>query len=287
MSIKDYKNLVQFILKNPTDKIGIIGGEPTLHPNFIDIIKITKEASKNKPISLYTNGIELKKFLPFLDKTKILLNYNNPKDMSNKQYIKLQDTLDTIHKLGWFANKTVTIGCNIHLNDTNYDYIWNAVRKYSLSEIRCSVVSPGGIYKQWRNNKNQYFIKLKPIFLNFCQNALIYNCKLVLDCSYIPLCYFDKTEMEIISSSCVLTACENNCPTVIDFTTDGKVTSCFGAYYPIEFFEFNNTQELSFYLFNNYKLNLIENNNQGKCLNCNLHQNKQCQGGCLAFSSLS
>lgn len=59
MSIENYENLLNFILKNPFDTVGIIGGEPTLHPQFSDIIKLTKEKCSDRKVVLFTNGIEL------------------------------------------------------------------------------------------------------------------------------------------------------------------------------------------------------------------------------------
>jgi uncharacterized radical SAM superfamily Fe-S cluster-containing enzyme len=38
MSLENYIKTLDFILKNPVDGIGILGGEPTLHPDFSKII---------------------------------------------------------------------------------------------------------------------------------------------------------------------------------------------------------------------------------------------------------
>lgn len=287
MSIEDYTKLVDFILKNPMDKIGIIGGEPTLHPQFLDIIKITKEKSagrKQLPI-LFTNGIELKPFLSYLDNMNILLNYNHPNTMTVKQQEKLLNTLEEINKLGYF-NNTLFLGCNIHLNCKNYDYIWDVVKKYSLTKIRCSVVSPGGQYKEWIYKKHEYFSLLKPIFLDFCKKAEELNCKLHFDCSYIPLCYFSDEEKELINKvSDIKKECNVLCSSVVDFTVNLKVTSCFGVYEPIDFNKFSNTDSLKIYLFEKYNKKLAKLNNQGICKTCQSHQEGKCQGGCLAFAS--
>ena len=289
MSLEDYEKLVDFILKNPFDKIGIIGGEPTLHPQFLDILKLTKEKSigRKQPPILFTNGIELKPYLPYLKDMNVLINYNNPNLMTQTQRNKLFEVLEESYNLGYFSNLYM-IGCNIHLNCTDYSYIWDAVEKYSIKVIRCSVVSPGGIYGGWKTKKDEYFIKLKPIFLNFCKQAKEFNCKLNFDCSYIPLCYFTDDERKLIDEvSEIIKTCNSLCPSVIDFTTDLKVTSCFGSYNPIEFEQFSNTKSLGFYLFNKFNKQLAKANNQGKCATCEAHQSGSCQGGCLSFSSLA
>jgi hypothetical protein len=93
---------------------------------------VTKEQAHNRKIQLFTNGIELKQYLSQLEDVQILINYNNPKNLTNDQFNKLQDTLETA-----FQNySNVTIGCNIYLDCENYDYIWDIVSKYNLKKIR-------------------------------------------------------------------------------------------------------------------------------------------------------
>ena len=79
--------------------------------------------------------------------------------------------------------------------------------------------------------------------------------------------------------------CFDFCPAILDFTTDLKVTTCFGVYNPIDFSKFTNTQSLATYLFQKQNKKLAKLNNQGKCSTCEAHKNGSCQGGCLAFSS--
>lgn len=286
MSIQDYEKVIDFILKNPIDSVNIIGGEPTLHPQFENILKITKQKTTMsiKPSILFTNGIELEKYLPLMDNIDILINCNDPKYFTKEQSFKFNATLDKIFQLDWFNTK-VTCGCNIHLNNTDYSYFWNIVDKYKLKTARCSVVSPGGIYKDWKSKKDEYFTLLKPIFLNFCQEAKKHDCVLCMDCAHIPFCYFNDMEIELIKSICNLKYCKDFCHCVIDITPDLKATSCFGVYQPIDFLDkFHNTIFLNKYLFNNFNKILALSNNTDKCYNCEKLKNLQCQGGCLAFS---
>ena len=287
MSLDDYNKLLDFILKNPQDRIGILGGEPTLHPNFSDIINITKQKCPVTHITLFSNGIELEKFLPELDGISILINYNNPKNLTKIQQEKLSNTLDKIYSMGRFnIENRCFIGCNIHLNCTNYDYIWDIVDKYSLKLIRCSVVSPGGIYTDWKDKKDKYFNLMKPIYLDFCKQAIIHNCKISMDCSHIPSCYFTDEEMKLVNKACdERKTCYPVCPSVVDFTVDLKATGCFGAYEPIDYNKFSNTKSLSFYLYSKFNKPLAKLNNTGKCATCEQHANGSCQGGCLAFAN--
>jgi hypothetical protein len=70
--------------------------------------------------------------------------------MSFEQVNKFRSTLHHIFQLGWIHNEKVICGCNLHLNEINYNWIWELVDSYHISRLRCSVVSPGGCYTLWR-----------------------------------------------------------------------------------------------------------------------------------------
>lgn len=55
ISIEELYNILKFL--NNEKNIGLIGGEPTLHPDFENIVKILAEQNKN--ILLFTNGVYL------------------------------------------------------------------------------------------------------------------------------------------------------------------------------------------------------------------------------------
>lgn len=198
MSLEQYSKLLDFILKDPENRIGILGGEPTLHPQFIELLNLTKEKCKKRQIILFTNGIELKQFLPYIDGIQVLINYNHPNNLSEIQKNKLQQSLNAIEELDWFNVNRISLGCNIYLGCTDYSYFWDAVSKYKLKIVRCSVVAPGGIYTDWKNKKDEYFNLLKPVYLEFCKEAIKHNCILEMDCSHVPFCYFTEEEKELV-----------------------------------------------------------------------------------------
>lgn len=167
-----------------------------------------------------------------------------------EQYNKFLQCLEVCAENNWFINNKVSCGCNLYLDCNNYDYIWHIVDQYQLSELRCSVVAPGGCYQQFKYNKKYYYNSLKPIFLNFCQNALIHKCKLYLDCNHIPMCYFTETEKKLLYATCN-NLYDDFCEPTIDFTPDLRASSCFGAYDLIDINQFHTLSELRRFLFIN------------------------------------
>lgn len=54
ISLKNFKAALDFILKDNEEMVGLIGGEPTLHPQFEEIIKLLKYDKRVKNIILFT-----------------------------------------------------------------------------------------------------------------------------------------------------------------------------------------------------------------------------------------
>lgn len=85
VDLERYKKDLEKIKKtfHIIDSIGVMGGEPLLHPDFLEIVKITRKVLKYTGIFIFTNGICLKdkddKFWKALGKEKanfIITRYN-------------------------------------------------------------------------------------------------------------------------------------------------------------------------------------------------------------------
>lgn len=285
ISLTDFDKICNFINSNYLIKqrIGIIGGEPTLHPQFQDIIKYIDNL-KNTNFILFTNGIELFNFLNYIpDNLKILINYNNCKNMSYEQYNSLTKTMDRLYDLGWLSPKhKASIGCNIYLENTDYSFLWEVVDKYKISTFRVSVAVPPYLIE-----KDNYYNKMIPIYLNFVKEAKKRNIVLDQDCNQIPNCYFTKKQLDEIKSYVKFK--QNNCQSfkcspVIDITPDFKASSCFGNNEFIDCNLFENFSDLyNYFQYKNY-IKMENNYFNNKCSQCIASITKTCQGGCLAFA---
>ena len=287
MSLDDFRKILSFIARTPKNHIGIIGGEPTLHPQFIDILKEVNKycLEVNTGATLFTNGIELDQFVPYIgERIGMLINCNTPEYQSTESFNKQRATLDHLYELAWFDNRA-NCGCNIYPGCTDYSYIWDIVDRYHLNHLRTSVVSPAACYESWRKDKEGYYNYMKPIFLKFCEDACKHNCKLNIDCGHIPMCYFDKDETDLVNSIC--DNCNNDfCSPVVDINPNFKATACFGSYDPVDIRDFDNLLELERYLLIKKSYPKVEANCTGKCTTCKRYKLLQCQGGCLGFGEV-
>lgn len=287
MSVEDYRKVLEFLSRSPRNYVGIIGGEPTLHPDFKEILKETNKYCKevDTGATLFTNGINLEPFLGDIgDRIGILINCNSPEYQPAELFKKQRECLDHLDALSWF-DKKVTCGCNIHPGLTDYSYFWDIVKRYKLKHARVSVVSPAAQYECYRSDKEAYYEMMKPIFIDFCKEAMRHNCVVNLDCGHIPMCYFTMEEKEIVEKACD-GLYQDFCHPVIDITPDFKATACFGAYETVDFRDFNNLDELDRYLLLKHNYVRAQANCTGKCTTCKKHELLQCQGGCLGFANL-
>ena len=292
ITMDDFRKILGFLARTPDNHIGIIGGEPTLHPDFENILKEVNKYCKecNTTATLFTNGINLDKYLPYIgERIGTLLNLNSPDSMDPEQWRNTMDLLDHLDSLSWLEDRPdgparLNIGVNVHPGCTDYSFAWDIVDKYHLTHLRTSVTSPGGIYYEMRKDKEAYYAKMKPIFLEHCKNAIKHRCKLNLDCNRIPVCYFNREEMEIIDQACDRYR-ESFCEPVIDIKADFKVYACFGQTdQSVDMRDFNDIHELRRYLFANITIPHYKANCTGKCASCKKHELMICQGGCLSFS---
>jgi pyruvate-formate lyase-activating enzyme len=177
ITIEDFRKILDFVSRSTENYIGIIGGEPTLHPNFKEILKEVNTYCKevDTGATLFTNGINLEPFIPEIgDRIGLLINCNSPQFQPKELFDKQRKTLDRLYELSWF-DKKVTCGCNIHPGLEDYSFFWDIVDRYHLDHVRVSVVSPAAQYETYRSDKELYYFMMKPRFVQFCKDALNMN----------------------------------------------------------------------------------------------------------------
>lgn len=291
ISLDQFKRTLKWIGED-AEEIGLIGGEPTLHPQFNEILDIIKNYSNSRRtphfFTLFTNGIYLDKYIQNLPPNMgILINVNQPQAMTTEQYAKMIKNIATLSKMGWCIDhgkgRRVTLGCNICQEITNYNFIWDITKAFNITDLRISVVAP--TKKEQLENKEEYYNLMKPIFLNFVKKAIENKVRLHPDCNQIPGCYFSEEEIKLFNK--VYAPTERKlyfcCKPVIDISIDFSATSCFGCYQRIDCNNFKDLEELERYMIYKVMAPKIACNNQGKCKTCKKFEFLQCQGGCLAF----
>lgn len=280
ITMEQFENILNFLSRSRTGRIALIGGEPTIHPNFSNILEraITFAAERKTSCVVFSNGINLGEYARLFLKSNCLMNVNHPDILGESKWNDLIHSLKRLKACG--AIKNITFGINLYPDMIDYDYIFNLAKEYGKDRIRCSYVAPTCEYSNV--DKKQYYTNAKELFIPFVKKAKSLGIRINLDCNKIPLCYFTSEEFAEFCET--VEGWNSFCNPVVDISPDMKGTACFGAYNLVDLTQFNNLEEAERYLLLKEMYPRALNNGSGGCCDCDKFKNLSCQGGCLAFS---
>lgn len=290
ISLINFQKAVEFILKDNHEQIGIMGGEPTLHPNFSSILHYLKDNAQVEDVILFTNGVNLENFIPQLSnkKFRVLFNCNSPEQIGISSYKKMIDNIrKCITQFG--MGDRVAIGVNIYSPDIDYTYIFDILRELQLKYLRISIVVPNTPMDH-DCNVLEFFAKMKSVTFDMIKKALKNGIMPVFDCNKPPVCWYSHKEREEIIAlsrnqiSNILLQ-ESTCYPVIDILQDLTAIRCMGCYTDnrVRISDFQSIHELRDY----FRMMIDEPINHSvvhpDCEECYYHQVEKCNPGCLIY----
>ena len=247
ISIERFDEILEWIRPYAEEnrcRIGIFGGEPTLHPEFETIMEHTSAFCQkyNAWTILFTNGICLTpniiKTIP--DKMGILINCNHPSGYQEKDLNQFHNNLDFLYSIGWLGDHTqrISLGMTICEDIDDLSFYYNLLKKYNHNRIRLAVdMSKEKIYSK------EYNMKMKNKFLevmDFCSKEEIYN--IGLDC-HIPLQFFTKEEQERIFQVIPKEKYIAPCYPEYEIFPNLTMTGCFTHYQNIDCTQYKNYKD--------------------------------------------
>lgn len=276
ISTGNFKKAIDFIVKSGEKKIGLIGGEPTLHPEFLELIDYV--IGKVKTILLFTNGIieeDISRKLGNIEDEEfsVLLNLNDKSSYPSRQLELIEYTLKCL-------GEKVSLGYNIHTTEFDLNFHLEMIMKYGLSkELRVGLASPIA-----GNGVKDFF---KPSDDTRVAKALIKNAEmleqndvlLTLDCGFY-MCMFTSEQLGILTEKTA--GFKSICNPILDIDLDLNVHRCF----PVtgvatkKLLDFKDTEGVRKDFLKRFEALKILGN-EGRCLTCKYLKRKQCSGWCL------
>lgn len=265
--------------------VGLLGGEPTLHSRFIEIVNLfLKEGFY---VNLFSNGLYnsiVSDFLSALGNASvgIILNIN--------EFCLKDSRSELIHrnlsKLKSSKIKNITLSLNYYILNQNTDYIFDLAEKYGIRTIRIGFSNP----ILGKKNHSISLEELKTqgdtiyLFLKKCvQNKLSFS----IDCgSYIPCMFTDPQVKEMLLWSQNFSNGICSLDGALDVGINLDIWRCF----PLSdakkgnLKNFKSESEINSFLaksFSHYHKRLFP---LDECYDCNLGIKKLCGGGCLSRS---
>lgn len=292
ITVENFKKAIDFIAEKDS-KVGIIGGEPTIHPEFEKLIDIAINDCRINKVTVYTNGINIDKYERVLSKrgVSMLINLNSPNDIGLKNYNKIIENINRYYNKYGLDN--VTFGINMYKTDFDYEYMIKALDKFNINVVRTSIAVPNNV-----NSRDfdmiEYFKSMKPRVFEFFKKLGEMGIMPFYDCNAMPLCVLTDEEREWLKTfvkyerkcNCVCNLVDPaTCFPVIDILPDLTSVRCFGCseQSKIKISNFSNTNDLSNFFVHEIDSYATVLPTHPQCKDCYYKHTKQCSGGCLAY----
>lgn len=281
LSKGNLRKFIRFLKRSGEKEVNIIGGEPTLHSSFVELMDQVFKSGMEAV--LFTNGIippDRLKYLASLppENYKILINANDPRTLSSKHARALENTLEVFAGQG-----NVALGINIFSEDQDFDYIIRYARKHSYPLLRWSIANPTcGSGEHNYRTRYRKIVKRAVQFLERANGAGLHThaddvaivpC-LISSKYFTTLHLFDDADRKLTWG----------CTTPpIDVDTSLRLMRCFAMpYYDGNYLDdFESFEEVNRYFKYLYG-QLFNHHLFSKCRTCRYKRSRGCYEGCLA-----
>jgi MoaA/NifB/PqqE/SkfB family radical SAM enzyme len=285
MDLEDFEKLLDWYEKQEIKNITVTGGEPTVHPNFKEMIDIINR--RKFRMTIVTNGLFPSTFLDKVIKKKesFVLSYRKPEEYSQGNSELLNKNLQSISD----RNLNIRLVYNMSHNNTDPNYILDVCKRYKINHVILNVIFPN-ISK---NNEYVSFTQLSQMGSSIVENIGIlirHGIKVVIR-RPLPFCIFTTTQRLWLEKNADLHGVCLVGSRRYYINTDLSLLPCSvlstdSSFKGPNVFQFNSEKEaIHYYSDSMTKLKwkpLIK-----ECLECNFYKQKECQGGCLIYKLIT
>lgn len=295
ITIKDFLEAVSFVTRTGPARIGLIGGEPTLHPGFGVIMQLLADHPRVSGVTLYTNGLLLDRFVPQVihPKTTVLVNCNSPLIIGENAFNTMRQNLDTLI-FGHGMKDRIGLGINLFSNDLDYSYITELLQRYDHHRVRISLTVPD-FSSCGETDVLEYFAGRKRFLMAFFRKMDSIQVLPYYDCNYPPDCIWTDEEKEWLKDyvdrydekKSNLIGRPSVCLPVIDILPNLQAVRCFGMsdFMKVPIAEFQCAADLKDYFVNEIDSNAYKLPVCGDCRDCYERKTRKCVPGCIGFKS--
>lgn len=288
MSIDNYLSILNFLKKSNEKSIRLIGGEPTLHPQFSKLLDIYLQDDYFQSLVIFSNCLfnenVLKSIFDVKLKKKILIapNINSKDDIGEEKYKLIENNIKYLSKI----NAIESLGVNIYKLDQDIEPIFMLAKENNIRKIRWSLA----IHKRTENNIIEKYVKdFEPLLVKFINKAAEYNIIIERDCNSLPLCLLKDETVRLLSYVSPIDLINDHrtaCIPTLDIDPSLNIYRCFGVSNHKKSFEDYKNKTIRD-LLNDFKSDFYELEhkplfeNCKQCLKYKMNDNKSCS--CLKY----
>jgi MoaA/NifB/PqqE/SkfB family radical SAM enzyme len=188
LSLENFKKILEWFKSQNIPHFNVLGGEPTIHPKFNDMLKLTNE--NNLRVRIFTNNLFnqpiFKNNAGCIESVRV--NFNKPTDYKEDEKKIFDSNLSFLHD----NNFNIVLCFNITPDTKYYDYFIDTCLKYNVNQVFWATTCPGlkkeNLFVEMDELKN-----MTPFLIDFVQSCIDQGVFPLLIKS-LPLCIFDSYE---------------------------------------------------------------------------------------------
>lgn len=278
-----FEQRLDFLEHSDIQEIRLIGGEPTLHPHFREIVEMA--SARQKRLVVFSHGLIPERALVCLEALSpenctVLVNTNASRNGYGPTEKEESQRTETIRRLG----SKVLPGFTIYTPDFEMGFLLELIETTGCKkQIRV------GLAQAVLSTTNQYlhpkqYPAVGQRLARFAELASSKAVRLELDCGFV-LCMFSDDDRQILRSAG--TNLESRCNPILDIGLDGRTIHCFPLTGRIESPPNHRmtAQELRKELSSKTRAYRTAGIYK-ECSDCQFKLNGSCSGGCLASTLL-
>ena len=283
MTMENVRRVIDFLQRSNFPIFRVMGGEPTLHPQFNEIIRLAIAA--NMRVDVLSNATWSESTANLFERIPskylmFLLNIDHPDNYTSKQWGLIQRNLNRLKGRGG-----ITLSFNVFEKQPRGNYVLDLATCYDFKYIRLSlslpVMNAGNVYLPI-----EQLSEIAPFVLQFLRDAESKGISVQFD-NAVPLCIFDEAQVGKLLLHGVYDLNRNlRCNPIIDIGPDLTIWSCF-CLSPLKnrrLDEFQTLAEAQAYyskVWSAYQDTIYP---MEKCYTCLYREKWGCQGGCLSYA---
>jgi MoaA/NifB/PqqE/SkfB family radical SAM enzyme len=220
LEVSDFDARLDFLDRSDVDQARLLGGEPTLHPQFPKLVELAR--ARGKKVVVFTNGLMPEESLACLEELSatectVLVNVNDPSEAGEETFERQRAT---IRRLG----KRALLGFNIYRPDFQPDFLLSLV-----AEADCKPAVRLGLAHPCLSGDNRYihpnqYVAIGQKIVRFARDAAGSNVTVEFDCGFVR-CMFSDEDLETLEALGADVGWR--CNPILDVGVDGRVIHCY------------------------------------------------------------
>jgi radical SAM protein with 4Fe4S-binding SPASM domain len=283
LSWDDLIYVADFFEGSGEKNLSLLGGEPTLHPHFVDFVSYLLE--RRFRINVFTNGIlspaKLAEASSHLlnapvEALSFVCNMNHPSISKPEETARIEEFLSTF-------SRYTSPGYNIHKPHFDIGFLFDAIGRFGLKRhVRLGLAHPipGEVNTCVMPNEMPAMIAC---LLGFLPTFHSLRVTPGFDCGF-PLCLFTNEQIGMLYKANTQRLVFG-CGPALDIGPDLSVWPCFplSNFHKKSLFDFNTLRDMNAYYLDMHKKVRIEAGGIfEQCDVCRFRDGQLCSGGCLA-----